>query len=231
MTDHEAARVQAAYARRESLGLEARYDYWRPHNLFIYQARERAVLDLLDEASLLPLAARSILDVGCGDGAVLLDMMRYGAEMGALHGIDLLESRVESARQRLPGASIETGDARELPYDDGSFDLVLGFTVLSSVMDRQARQKVALEMARVTREGGVVLLYDFWINPLNRDVRPLRKGDVRELFPGRRIEFRSTTLVPPLTRALFRLPGGRIACTLLDVLPFLRTHFVAAVHI
>jgi hypothetical protein len=90
---------------------------------------------------------------------------------------------------------------------------------------------MASEMLRVTRPGGLILLYDFWTNPTNRTVRGLRRTEARTLFAGKPIDFRSTTLVPPLTRALFRLPGGRIACTLLDVLPFSRTHFVAAVHV
>jgi SAM-dependent methyltransferase len=229
--DPEAARVRAAYARRDRLGLDALYDYWRPDNLFIYQARERAVLELLDAAGFLPLTDRRILDVGCGDGAVLADILRYGANIDTLNGIDLLPDRIESARDRLPGAHFETGDARTLPYEDGAFDLTLGFTMLSSVMDPTARRQVAEEMARVTKPGRLVLLYDFWINPTNRTVRPLRRAEVQQLFPGCPIDFRSTTLAPPITRALFRLPGGRVACTLLDVLPFLRTHFVAAVHI
>ena len=228
--DAESARLRAAYARRDRLGLDARYDYWRPDNLFIYQARERAVLELLDAAGFLPLADRRVLDVGCGDGAVLLDMQRYGAAPDALYGIDLLPARLESARARLPAAHLETADARTLPYEDATFDLTLGFTMLSSVIEPGARRQVATEMARVTRPGGLVLLYDFWLNPTNRDVRPLRRSEVQQLFPGRTIDFRSTTLAPPLTRLLFKLPGGRVVCTLIDVLPFLRTHFVAAVH-
>jgi ubiquinone/menaquinone biosynthesis C-methylase UbiE len=231
MPDPEADRLRGAYARRARLGLDARYDYWQPANLFIYQARERAVLDLLAAASFLPLTGRHVLDAGCGDGSVLLDMQRYGAALEDLTGIDLLPDRVESARARLPGAHIEAGDARALPYADGVFDLTLGFTLLSSVVDTAARRQVAAEMARVTKPGGLVLLYDFWTNPTNRDVRPLRRAEARSLFPGKRIDFRTTTLAPPLTRALFRLPGGRIVCTLLDVLPFSRTHFVASVHV
>jgi ubiquinone/menaquinone biosynthesis C-methylase UbiE len=228
--DPEADRIRAVYARRDRLGLEARYDYWRPENLFIYQARERAVLDLLNAAGFLPLAGRRVLDVGCSEGSVLLDMHRYGGLPGDLYGIDLLPDRVQSARSKLPGAHIGEGDARRLPYEDAFFDLTLSFTLLSSLLDPDGRRTAAAEMARVTRDGGLVIVYEFWTNPMNRHVRPLRRAEVRDLFQNKRIDFRSTTLAPPLTRALFRLPGGRVACTLLDVLPFLRTHFVAAVH-
>jgi hypothetical protein len=86
-------------------------------------------------------------------------------------------------------------------------------------------------MRRVTRRGGLVLVYDFQVNPLNRDVRPVPRAEFRELFAGSRVEFRSTTLAPPILRLLIRAPGGWIACSALDVLPFLRTHFVAAVHV
>ena len=229
--DIEAARIRAVYARRDRLGLETRYDYWRPHNLFIYQARERAVLGLLDAAGFLPLAGKQVIDIGCGDGAVLLDFQRYGAAADALAGIDLLPDRVASARARLPAARIELGDARALPFEDDAFDLTLSFTLISTLVEPLARRTAAAEMARVTRPGGIVLVYDFWTNPTNRHVRPLRRSEVRELFGGKRIDFQGTTLAPPLTRLLFRLPGGRVACTQLDVIPFLRTHFVAAVHV
>jgi SAM-dependent methyltransferase len=231
MPDPEAERVRAVHARRDRLGLEGRYAYWQPDNLFIYQARERAVLELLGAAGLLPLNGLRVLDVGCGDGAVLLDMQRYGAAPADLHGIDLLPDRVESARAKLPAGHIDLGDARALPYGDAAFDLTLGFTIISFALDPAIRRAMAAEMLRVTRPGGLVLLYDFWTNPTNRNVRGLRRAEARRLFEGKRIDFRSTTLVPPLTRVLFRLPGGRVLCTLLDVLPFSRTHFVAAVHV
>jgi SAM-dependent methyltransferase len=229
--DIEAERIRNAYARRAERGLDARYSYWRPENLFIYQSRERAVLGLLRKANMLPLTGRRVLDVGCGDGAVLRDMLRYGAAPEDLHGVDLLAERVERARELTPGAQIEVADAQSLNHEDGAFDLVLGFTLLSSVMEPEARARVASEMRRVTRHGGVVLLYDFWTNPFNKDVRPLRQEEVRLLFPDRRIDFRRTTLAPPLLRLLIKAPGGWLACSWLDMLPFLRTHYVAAIQI
>jgi SAM-dependent methyltransferase len=229
--DAEADRIRSAYARRAELGLDARYEYWQPANLFIYQARERAMISMMGRAGVLSLDAKRVLDVGCGDGSVLRDMLRYGARPNDLHGIDLLPDRVERARALTPGAHIDCADARHLPYDTGEFDLVLGFTLLSSVRDMSARQQVASEMARVARQGGLVLVYDFWLNPTNRHVHALRRSEVRALFHGRDVEFKSTTLAPPIVRALTRAPGGWIACTGLDMLPFFRTHYIAAVHI
>jgi ubiquinone/menaquinone biosynthesis C-methylase UbiE len=180
---------------------------------------------------MLPLTGRRVLDVGCGDGAVLRDMLRYGAAAENLHGVDLIADRVERARELTPGAHIDLADAQALNYEDGAFDVTLGFTMLSSVMEPEARARVASEMRRVTRHGGVVLLYDFWTNPFNKDVRPLKQDEVRSLFPGKRVEFIRTTLAPPLLRLVIRAPGGWMACSWLDMLPFLRTHYVAAVHI
>src|SRR5438445_12387369 len=117
-----AARVRAAYERRAALGLDARYDYWQPANLFIYQSRERAFLDLLRHQNVLPLEGRRILDAGCGDGNVLLDLERYGGERRFLAGIDLLPARVEQARALLPSADVREADAQAIPFPDDAFD-------------------------------------------------------------------------------------------------------------
>jgi SAM-dependent methyltransferase len=229
--EREAERVRAAYARREALGLDGRYAYWQPANLYTYQSRERQLLKLLRSTGMLPLAGRVVLDVGCGDGAVLDDCVRYGAAPEDLHGVDLLGARIDVAKRRLPGATIRIADAQSLPYEDTRFDLVLAFTLLSSVTDADARRRVAQEMQRVTKPNGLIVLYDFWTNPLNRHVKPLRQGEYRSLFPGRPIEFRRATLAPPLTRLLVKAPGGWFACSFLEVIPFLRTHYLAAVRV
>ena len=224
------ARVRAAYARRAARGLDDRYAYWESANLFIYQSRERALAEALRDAGLLPLAERRVLDAGCGDGNVLRDLLRLGASEDALYGLDLLPDRVAQAREKLPRARIDVADAQRLPYEDGAFDLVLGFTLLSSLPDQASRRRVAGEMRRVTKPGGAIVVYDFWINPLNRDAHPLRRSAIRALFPSCPVDFYGTTLAPPLVRALIGAPGGRLACTALEMIPFLRTHYVAAIR-
>lgn len=229
-SDPEASRVRDVYRRRGEQGLDSRYAYWQPANLFIYQSRERVIVSLLEAAGLLPLSGKQVLDAGCGDGSVLRDLLRFGAEPENLHGVDLLSDRIERARTQLPSADIRLGDARALPITDDSCDLVLGFTLLSSVLDDAVRAEITREMLRVTRPGGLILIYDFWINPFNRDARALKRSDVRKLFFGREVKFESTTLAPPLLRRLIGLPGGRLACELLEVIPCLQTHYVAAIR-
>jgi SAM-dependent methyltransferase len=226
----EAERIRAAYARREERGLEGRYSYWEPANLYLYQARERALVSLLAGAGLLPMTNLRVLDVGCGEGAVLRDLLRLGARPENLAGVDLLVSRLARAGALNASMAFSVANAADLPYADASFDLLLAFTLLSSTIDIEARGTTASEMLRVLRPGGVLIVYDFWVNPRNPDVRPLRRAEVRRLFPGCTFNWRRVTLAPPLLRLLAApAPGGWLVCYLLEKLPFLCTHFLVAV--
>jgi hypothetical protein len=75
------------------------------------------------------------------------------------HGIDLLEERVAAGRERYPLLDLRVGNAAELPFPDGSFDLVTQFTCLSSIVDDEVRLRSAHEMRRVAA-GGWVLSFD-----------------------------------------------------------------------
>jgi SAM-dependent methyltransferase len=182
---------------------------------------------MLRRHHLMPLAERRVLDVGCGDGSVLRDLVRYGASPRYLEGVDLLPERIRRARELSPGIRFSVGDAQALPYPDGAFDLTLAFTLLSSVIDGGGRRRVAEEAMRVLRPGGALLLYDFWLNPGNPDVRPLRAGEIRRLFSGHEIDLRRVTLAPPITRAVAR--WSWLLCEVLEKVPVLRTHYLAAV--
>ena len=77
--------------------------------------------------------AAGVLEVGCGSGYFLHRLYEYGAAHAA--GIDLMDDRVAQGRERYPTLELVAGDASELPWDDGSFDVVTQFTCLSSVLD------------------------------------------------------------------------------------------------
>jgi len=154
---------------------------------------------------------------------VLLDLIRWGADPARLHGCDLVPQHVASACRRLPqSTSLAAADGGALPYPATCFDLVLQFTVLTSVLDRALRRRIAQEMWRVLRPGGAVLSYDFRFQGSNPSVRAVRPREMRELFPDGAFTHRRATLAPPVARRLVR--WSRLACELLQSIPWLRTH-------
>jgi SAM-dependent methyltransferase len=92
-----------------------------------------------------------ILDVGCGTGANLLMLSKYGAA----EGVDISEDALAFCRER--GLDkVKLGAAEELPYEDGTFDLVTAFDVVEHMDNDLAGLS---EMRRVLRPGGRVLLF------------------------------------------------------------------------
>jgi len=92
-----------------------------------------------------------ILDVGCGTGANLLMLSQYGDA----EGVDVSEDALAFCRER-GLENVKLGAAEELPYDDGTFDLVTALDVVEHLDDDVAGLR---EMRRVLRPGGRVLLF------------------------------------------------------------------------
>src|SRR5215211_424697 len=92
-----------------------------------------------------------ILDVGCGTGANLLMLSKYGDA----EGVDICEDALAFCRER-GLEKVKLGAAEALPYDDDTFDLVTAFDVVEHLDDDLAG---LTEMRRVLRPGGRVLLF------------------------------------------------------------------------
>ena len=92
-----------------------------------------------------------ILDVGCGTGANLLMLSQYGDA----EGVDVSEDALAFCRER-GLEKVRLGAAEDLPYEDGTFDLVTAFDVVEHIDDDLAGLR---EMRRVLRPGGRVLLF------------------------------------------------------------------------
>ncbi|MCR6485463.1 class I SAM-dependent methyltransferase [Amycolatopsis sp. OK19-0408] len=134
-------------------------------------------------------ASRRWLDVGCGTGA-LTSAVLAAADPVEVVGVDPSEGFLATARAAVtdPRASFEVADARELPFDDDSFDVVVSGLVLNFVPDTT---KAAAEIARVTRgvaaayvwdlSDGMELIRHFWEAAAELD--PAR---VAELDEGRK---------------------------------------------
>ena len=112
-----------------------------------------------------------VLDVGCGRGLMLLSAAKH-LTTGKAVGIDIWQVQDQSgnspdmtwANARAEGVAdkieIQNADARQMPFPDGSFDIVLSSWALHNIYDAAGRAQAVREIARVLKPGGQVALVD-----------------------------------------------------------------------
>jgi ubiquinone/menaquinone biosynthesis C-methylase UbiE len=187
--------------------LAARYDALRmpPEPL---GSLESAVVAMAGD-----LAAKRVLDVGCGTGDLTLALLRAGACVTAIDVspgmLDLTRRRAELFCPGCPLPRLEAAAAEEMPFANGAFDLVVGRFILHHVDLTRA----PAEIARVLAPGGIaVFAENSSRNPLlmfarerlagrfgiprygTSDERPLGDEDLRRL----RAAFRTVRLSYPV---------------------------------
>jgi SAM-dependent methyltransferase len=97
---------------------------------------------------LLPPPGRRTIDLACGEGRLARDLAARGY---AVAGIDSSPTLVELAREADSDGEYVLGDAAALPFEDGSFDLVVAYNALMEVDDLAG---AVCEAARVLEPGG-----------------------------------------------------------------------------
>ena len=134
-------------------GLPEAYRRWRASGLgqITDRLEEHLILEMAE-----PVDGLSVLDVGCGDGALAVAMARGRALVTAL---DADPQMLAAARERADGVSVPLqlveGRAEALPFGDAAFDLVVAVTVLCFV---QQVERAVQEMARVLRPRGRLVI-------------------------------------------------------------------------
>ncbi|MBO3745858.1 class I SAM-dependent methyltransferase [Streptosporangiaceae bacterium NEAU-GS5] len=113
-----------------------------------------------------------VLDLGCGRGLVLLKAARR-VPNGKVTGIDLWSGRDQLGNTEdatLANACAEgvadrvelvTGDMRELPFESGTFDLVVSSLAVHNIPDAEGRARAIAEALRVLKPGGRLRVADF----------------------------------------------------------------------
>jgi len=114
-----------------------------------------------------------VLDVGCGRGLMLIGAAKR-LKSGKATGIDvwnpqdLSGNTADSAKQnaKIEGISdkvrIENGDARKMVYPEKNFDVVISSLAIHNLPDRDERHQAILEMWRVLKPGGKLLIFDIF---------------------------------------------------------------------
>jgi len=101
-----------------------------------------------------------VLDIGCGPGFYVEELLEEVGPAGSVVGVDDSPQMLAAAArrcERFPNAEFREGDATALPVEDGSFDAAVCVQVLEYVPDTAA---ALAEMARVVRPGGRAVVWD-----------------------------------------------------------------------
>lgn len=217
----EIEEIKERYKRRKETNSSASSFYAH----FIRCEREFKYLRIL-EKKFSDKASIKLLEVGAGSGDNLLGFKRMGLSWNNLTANELIEDRFVLLKNNVKTEKLLLGDASNLDFYE-EFDVVFQSTVFTSILDDDLKFRLAKKLFDMTKAGGMVLWYDFkYNNPSNSDVKGVGKKEITKLFPSaKKLEFHSVTLAPPIGRRLGALYG-----VVNGLMPFLRTHIVAAIY-
>lgn len=169
-------------SRNDETDVGALYDWWSRHPRLLnvlydiaFLGREtefrRRAIELLN---LEP--GETVLELGCGNGNSFPDIHRDIGRSGTLVGLDTSRGMVQSARNRInlrnwENVDVVRGDARRLPFIDGTFDAAYAAMSLSAVQEPE--QAIEATMAAIRPGGRLVVL----------DAQPFERWPCRLLNP------------------------------------------------
>lgn len=122
-----------------------------------YGKHAKALYEIVVE-KILKLNVKSVLDVGCGTGNVLLLLTKF-KEIN-LYGVDLSEKMLEEAKKKLNNkVELKLGDSEKLPWNDETFESII---CTDSFHHYPKPTTVLKDMARVLKSKGKIFIGDPW---------------------------------------------------------------------
>ena len=111
-----------------------------------------------------------VLEIGCGNGAFIPDAARMVGEMGRVHALDvqpkmleLLELKLQQPENAdIKNVVLHLADAAELPFENGSMDIVYLAAALFEIPDVKA---ALAEIQRVLKPQGILAVSEFLPDP------------------------------------------------------------------
>jgi demethylmenaquinone methyltransferase/2-methoxy-6-polyprenyl-1,4-benzoquinol methylase len=123
-------------------------------------------------------AGGSALDVACGSGKLTAELARRAGSKGKVVGLDFSVAMLEVARRDHPGIEFVEGDALNLPFEDGSFDVS---TIAFGLRNLADPVRGLREMLRVVKRRAVVLEF---VRPPNGPVGTAYRMYLKTLLPA-----------------------------------------------
>jgi ubiquinone/menaquinone biosynthesis C-methylase UbiE len=204
-----------------------------PEVLFQTLARDAAMVRAMQWIKPNAESAR-VLDVGCGEGDSLWVLLRLGFEPSNLSGVDIQEEKIIQAKATNPLVNFEFADATSLRFNDETFDIAMESMMFLQLTDDDVARRIASEMIRVTKPGGILLVSDWrYSKPGSKEFKGVSRKRIADLYQvGKQTRVRGTfrgALIPPVGRFLSKhLPSAYFAVH--KLMPFLTGQVVTVLE-
>lgn len=100
----------------------------------------------------------AVLDVGCGNGRLGEFLTDHKIQY---HGHDISRKLIEHAEKKCPRGTFSVGEASQLPYPNGTFNVVFLVATLHHIPSHALRKKVIREAYRVLKNGGTLIMTEW----------------------------------------------------------------------
>jgi len=123
---------------------------------------------------LVPQHSKTLLDIGGGDGRLAVTLAKQYPNLSRIVTADISKDMANRARKRAYNNSLgnricsEVQDVHNLSYEDNYFDVVVSF---GSLHHWRQPVKALLELHRVLRPGGILVILDGFNRPSFKDIR------------------------------------------------------------
>ncbi|MDQ7730751.1 class I SAM-dependent methyltransferase [Halomonas sp. SpR8] len=143
----------------------------------------------IDSTRLLEMTDRKskVLDFGCGYGRISNELTELGYT--EVTGVDPSREMIERGKKMFPWLSLLQSAGTDLPFEDNVFDVIVICAVFTCIPSLEERSKVAAEITRVLKPGGIVHVSEFcseesksFISGLGLLMRYSGPQEIRDMF-------------------------------------------------
>jgi len=224
--DREDAGSEPGTSRANTTGLHGQTDFNAVADAYDDSLPDHVVEHYIDKRTAyirehVP-AGSKILDVGCGTGVLAERLLNEGYDVT---GADPFAAMLEHMKARDPRLKTVHASGQRLPFDDGAFDFTYCIAVMHHVAEPKDVRDTLVEMCRVTRPGGHVLVWDhnlrnpYWpilMKRVPQDTGAERLIPEQEILDGLRaggappVEAKPLGLMPDFTPKFLTGPVARL---------------------
>ena len=221
----EIQRILNAYRKRDINQVDERHDRFTCYQFQTQKERERVYTHIVKQY-ITDISKAKIMEIGAGEGINLIFFSKLGFKNENIYANELRPEKSEELKTAFPGSYVHTGNALDLSFND-EFDICFQSTVFTSILSDDLKQQIADRMFAMTKQNGIILWYDFiYDNPWNKDVKGIKKKEVKELFSAaKKITIHNIMLAPPIGRRV-----GVLYPLINFLFPFLKSHIIAVIE-